>query len=202
MQQPADALRFVAVTFSPDALISALSPGAEQWTGYSARELIGAPITHILADRSVFELPRILEYAADWGIWEGDVVLMNRSGGHMRTRGYISSLGGNGHAQPCFLLVSTPERSAAPSDEVRAALQEAGARLRTLSHEMNNPLAVMMGFMQLILLNPQCAGKVRDDMERLFSEMNRVVNVLERLHHYALSLQEEPNGGMAGSRAS
>ncbi len=202
MQQPSQALRFVAVSFSPDALISALSPGAEQCTGYSARELIGAPITQILADRSVFELPRILESAADEGAWEGDVVFMNRSGENVCLRGYISSLDGDGHGHSGYLLVSTPERSAAPGAKERTALQEAGAKLRTLSHEMNNPLAVMMGFMQLILLNPQCAGKVRADMEKLYSEMNRVVHVLERLHNYALSLQEEPHGGVTDCMAS
>jgi hypothetical protein len=40
------------------------------------------------------------------------------------------------------------------------------------------------------MLNAQCAGKVRADMEKLFSELKRVVQVVERLHGYALSLQE------------
>ena len=164
-------------------------------------ELISHPVTQLLADRSVFELPHILESVSALGVWEGDVVLTNRSGGELHTRGSISTLAGYARFRPGFLLVATSRGAPALSLEDRTALQEAGARLRMLSHEMNNPLAVMMGFMQLILLNPQCAGKVRADMEKVFSEMDRVVRVVERLHQYALSLQEEPPREMPDTMA-
>lgn len=201
MPHPAHADQFLAVTFSPDALISGVSPGVEHWSSYSATELIGHPITHLLADRSVFELPHIIECVSALGVWEGDFVLTNRSGVELHTRGGISTLAGCGQFRPGFLLVATSRGAPALSPDDRTALQEAGARLRMLSHEMNNPLAVMMGFIQLILLNPQCAGKVRADMEKLFSEMDRVVRVVERLHQYALSLQEEPPREMPDTMA-
>ena len=70
------------------------------------------------------------------------------------------------------------------------AVRDVAAKLRTFAHELNNPLAVMMGFTQLIMLNAQCSGKVRADMEKLFSELKRVIHVVERLHGYAISLQE------------
>jgi signal transduction histidine kinase len=59
-----------------------------------------------------------------------------------------------------------------------------------ISHEMNNPLAVSMGFLQLLMLNDQCTGKIRTDLEKVRSEMGRLVLAVERLHHYAHSLQE------------
>ncbi len=201
MSTPVHADEFLALTFSPDALISGVSPGVEHWSSYSASELIGRPITHLLADRSVFELPHILECASALGVWEGDVVLTDRSGKDLRTQGSISTLAGCGQFRPGFLLVSTSRGARVLSRDERTALQETGARLRMLSHEMNNPLAVMMGFIQLILLNPQCAGKVRADMETLLSEMDRVVHVVERLHKYALSLQEEPPSDMLDTKA-
>lgn len=64
------------------------------------------------------------------------------------------------------------------------------AHLREIVHELNNPLAVIMGFTQLILLDLRCEGKMRADVERVYSEMQHVVPVVEKLHSYALSLQE------------
>ncbi len=77
-----------------------------------------------------------------------------------------------------------------PSPQGEEALRcEVGKELRTLVHELNNPLAVMMGFTQLILLNNRCDSKVRADMDKVYSEMKRVARAVEKLHTYALSLQ-------------
>ena len=67
---------------------------------------------------------------------------------------------------------------------------EVGKELRTIVHELNNPLAVMMGFTQLILLNNHCDGNVRADLDKVYSEMKRVAGAVEKLHTYALSLQQ------------
>jgi signal transduction histidine kinase len=68
---------------------------------------------------------------------------------------------------------------------------DVGKELRTLVHELNNPLAVMMGFTQLILLNNRCDGKIHADLDKVYSEMKRVARVVEKLHAYALSLQQQ-----------
>lgn len=198
MQQNVQSGSFIAITFSPDMLISALSLEAEHWTGYSAQDLVGRPITQLLDDRCAFEIPRMIECARKCGIWEGSLVLVNRSGEPLCSWGNVSTLAGSGRSDPGFLLVSALSHQAAPTAEERTALQQAGAKLRELSHEMNNPLAVLMGFMQLVMLNPQCSGKVRADVETMYSEMNRLVQVCDRLHRYAISLQEEPRHDLVG----
>lgn len=185
-----DSARWLAVTFSYDGLISSISPGAEQVIGYSAQDLAGRPITQILADRSVFEVARMMESAKESGSWEGKIVHLNRSGFSFEAAGNISALLGRDSPRTGFLLVSTLAGRADSNGYEQIALREVAAKLRTLAHELNNPLAVMMGFTQLIMLNAQCSGKVRADMEKLFSELKRVIQVVERLHGYALSLQE------------
>ncbi len=75
-----------------------------------------------------------------------------------------------------------------PDEEVLR--YEVGKELRTLVHELNNPLAVMMGFTQLILLNNRCDANVRTDLDKVYSEMRRVARAVEELHTYALSLQQ------------
>ncbi len=184
-----DSARWLAVTFGNDGLISSLSPGAEQVIGYSARDLAGQPITRILADRSVFEVAHMMEQARERGTWEGKIVHLNQSGISFEASGNVSTLVTLDNPKTGYLMVSTLLRNENDASE-QIAVREVAGKLRTFAHELNNPLAVMMGFTQLILLNAQCNGKVRADMDKLFSELKRVIQVVERLHGYALSLQE------------
>ena len=81
-----DSARWMAVSISPDGLIVSLSSSAELLTGYSARELAGRPVTQIMADRSVFEVPQMMESAREWGGWTGEVSHRTRSGKQVTSR--------------------------------------------------------------------------------------------------------------------
>jgi PAS domain S-box-containing protein len=182
--------RGIAVTFSSDGLITSLSAGAEWVTGYSAQDLTGRTITHILADHSVFEVPQMMKSAREWGGWDGEISLRNRSGEVLEARGSIAPLAGKGNECMGYLLVSDLNLSATIGAGADGILHETGAKLRMLAHELNNPLAVIMGFTQLILLNPNCSSDVRADLEKVHSELKRLVHVVEQLHTYAMGLQE------------
>ncbi len=190
MRNFADPAHAIIVAFSRDGLISSISPGVELATGYAAQDLAGRPITHILADRSVFEVPQLMKSAREWGAWQGEITLRNRGGETLDVRGTVTHLTGRGNQCSGYLLVSGPLESTAGSTRDDALLFEIGAKLRMFSHELNNPLAVIMGFTQLILLNPCCSSDVRSDLEKVFPELKRVVQIVERLHTYAVSLQE------------
>jgi PAS domain S-box-containing protein len=183
--------RSLVVTFSTKGLINSVSPDTEQVIGYSAQDLVGRPITQILADQSAFEIPQLMESACEWGAWEGDLALVDRSGMILHSRSSLVSLQGRGDQHTGYMMRATLSRQRTLSGEDRNVLQEVGSRLRLVSHELNNPLAVIMGFTQLIMLSSQCTGKVRTDMEKLSSEMSRVIQAVEKLHQYAISLQEE-----------
>jgi signal transduction histidine kinase len=73
-----------------------------------------------------------------------------------------------------------------------AVVADIAASLRAFVHDLNNPLAVVMGFSQLLELNSNCNGKVRADIEKLSEELKNVVHIVERLHGYAISLDEKP----------
>jgi nitrogen-specific signal transduction histidine kinase len=172
-------------------MITSLSSCAEQFTGYSAQELVGRPITQILADRSVFEVPRILSVAKEWGYWDGEIVHRARGGKHLDARGTVSLLAGNGNISAGYLLISNLDRSLVLDGCDNAAVVEIAGTLRTFAHDLNNPLAVMMGLNQLLILNANCQGKIRNDVEKIYSELKRVIQVVERLHGYARSLYEK-----------
>jgi len=188
---PDPATAILAVTFSPEGLILALSSGAEQIVGYSTQELIGWPITHIMADGSVFKMPEMLASVRESGFWEGALTHRDRSGSDLEAISNLILLAGHGKTGQQFLLVSTLEQDRPRMEPCNAELGEVGAKLRAFAHELNNPLAVMMGFSQLIMLNPTCGDKVRADMDKVHSEMQRVVHVAEKLHSYAVTLQEQ-----------
>ncbi len=186
------AAAMLAVTFSAEGLILSLSSNAEKITGYSTQELIGWPITHIMADRSVFEMSQMLASVKASGHWEGGLIYRDRSGNSLDTSSKLTLLAGSEKTSQEYLLVSTPDRmESRRSRQDESELGDVGAKLRAFAHELNNPLAVMMGFSQLIMLDPSCGGKVRADMDKLYSELQRVAHVAEKLHSYAVTLQED-----------
>ena len=191
MQFADESAHWIAVALSSDGLITSLSSTAELLTGYSAHELVGRPVTKIIADQSVFDVAQMMKSASDWGVWEGEIVHRVRSGESLKAHASLAQLSSRSNHTAGFLLLSAPDRQAA-GGACGAALGEVAARLRETAHELNNPLAVMMGFTQLILLDRCCEGKIRADVERLYAEMQRIIQVVEKLHTYALSLEKEP----------
>jgi signal transduction histidine kinase len=195
MQPFACSSRFFAVTLSPEALITSLSSGAESLLGYSPRELLNKPVTRILADDSAFEIPQMLNAAGKWGHWKGGVTLQSRDGHPVEGRGAIAFLAGDENHPGGYLLFSNLEKSPAGEAGGDSVLAEVSARLRAIAHELNNPLAVMMGFTQLIGLNTACPASVLADVEKVHSELKRVVEIVEKLHGYAISLCENSPRG-------
>jgi len=182
---------WLAITLSKDALITALSSGAEQLMGYSVQELIGRPITQILADSSAFDLTRILDTTKEWGGWNGEIIHRSRGGESLEARCKVSLLAGNGNRAAGYLLISDFDKFSGLDDCERPALAEVSGNLRAFAHDLNNPLAVLMGFTQLLILNTNCQGKIRNDVEKIYAELKRVIQVVEKLHRYAFSLYEK-----------
>jgi PAS domain S-box-containing protein len=201
MQSLACSSKWLAATFSSEALITSLSSGAEQFTGYSAQELVGRPITQILADHSAFEVPCILETAKEWGYWQGEIAHRSRGGKPLAARGTVSLLAGKQNHAAGYLLISNLNSTPVLNERENSIVTEIAATLRTAAHDMNNPLAVIMGFAQLLLLNQNCQGNMRSDIEKLYSELGRVIEVVERLHKYALSLCEQPHPNQTSNAA-
>jgi PAS domain S-box-containing protein len=190
MQSLACNSKWLAATMSSDGLIASLSSGAEQFTGYSAQELVGRPITQILADSSAFEIPRILDAANEWGYWQGEIVHRARGGKLLDAQGTVSLLAGAGNRSAGYLLLSNLDKGSVLDKCDNSVVAEVAGNLRTFAHDLNNPLAVMMGFTQLLILNTNCQGKVRSDIDKLYSELKRVIQVVEKLHGYAVSLYD------------
>ena len=154
--------------------------------------LLGRPVTEILAERSVFDAPRMIAAARERGMWEGEIYCRDAHGTPQRGHGLLVPLQGGDPEGGFLLLVREALPEAAPAE---GSLLEAASRLRALAHRMNNPLAVMMGFAQLLLMEMPEADPDREHVARMYAEMKRLAEAVEALHDYALSLEPVPEAG-------
>ncbi len=136
-------------------------------------------------------MPRFLDQAREWGYWEGETIHRTRGGRSLEARSVITLLSGKLDRADGFLFVSNLSTSLVLKESDKSAVADIATNLRAFAHDLNNPLAVIMGFSQLLILNTACQGKIRADIEKLYSELKRVNQVVERLHDYAISLYEK-----------
>jgi len=190
MELPINSSARIAVTFSSDTRITSLSPGIESITGYSSCEMVGRPITQFFADRTVFQMPYILDTVKEEGRWEGEIAYRDRNQNAVKAHGILIPLADCKTRNSGYVLLSKSAASRDSGDDSGAALADAGNRIRSLVHDLNNPLAFIMGSTQLLALNARCTGKVRSDIEKLYAELEKMAHVVEKLHGYALSLCE------------
>jgi PAS domain S-box-containing protein len=191
MQTFACGCEWLAATLSPEGIILNLSSGAEQITGYSAQELTGRHLSRILDDSSALEYPRIMDSMKEWGYWEGDLSHLSRDGKSMEARSILSLLAGAGNSSAGYLLISNLKRSMAPQDVDHSAMTEIAGNLRTYIHDLNNPMAIIMGFAQLLMMDKNVPGKTRADVEKMYSELRRVIQVIEKLRSYAMTFYDK-----------
>jgi nitrogen-specific signal transduction histidine kinase len=183
--------RWLAVTLSPEAIITSFSNGADEFTGYSVHELVGRPIAQILSDRSAFEMQHALDSAQKCGYWEGKIAYRGRNGSHEEARRTVILPANRISQNSEYLLISGFDEPVNAGNDSNVNGAEVGTHLRTLAHELNNPLAAMMGFAQLAILNTNCPEDIRSDIETIYSELQRVAQIVERLHDYGISLHKK-----------
>lgn len=181
----------LAINFTSDGIVTSISRSVESILDYSPQDLLDLPVTQILSDRSVFEVLEMINSAKKQGFWQGNIAHRNRMGNSMYAQGKVTQMPGREGQDETYLMLSTFSCSSQQGAAAHPVLQEVAVVLRALAHEMNNPLAVIMGFAQLILLNMNNNGKNTSDMERLYSEIKRLIQVVEKLQSYAISLQND-----------
>jgi signal transduction histidine kinase len=194
--------QWLAITLSPEYQIKSISSRAANTLGYTPQELFHRPVTQILADDTAFELPQILDAAGKWGYWEGGLVYQSREGKPIEVIGALSTLLSQENQVAGYLLISSTGIMMSPDNGNDSRLAEVSACLRSICHELNNPLAVMMGFTQLLTMNAACPAKIRADIDRVYSELKQVIDVVERLHDYALALCKKAQPYPSGPRVA
>lgn len=179
-----------AVTLNDDTCVTSLSAGIEGIAGFARDKIIGESIARMLADKTVFQLPRILDTVRAAGMWEGEVSFRDGNDMPVPARGTILPLSAGENGNSGYLLLVKPIAAEPESDASDSISAGVGFHIRELVHEMNNSLAVIMGSTQLLSMNSTPSGKTQPDIEKIYSEIARMARVVESLHEYAHSLCE------------
>lgn len=64
-------------------------------------------------------------------------------------------------------------------------LSALGRMLRGVTHEMNNPLAAVMGYVQLLQMNENLPEEVRHDLDRIYTQAERAARIVRNLQIFA-----------------
>jgi nitrogen-specific signal transduction histidine kinase len=192
MISPANESGPVAVTFAQDTRILSLSSGIAALTGYSGNEIIGASVARLLDDGTVFHLPHILDTVKDKGIWEGEITCLDCDAKPVKGYGTILLLAGGSDRHAAYLLLLLPGEVSKTESRPNFHYSDVGRRMRTLVHDLNNSLAVIMGTTQLLAITADDSGKVQSDIGRIYAELEKVALAVEKLHEHAFSLCEQP----------
>ena len=180
-----------AIAFDEDTRIASFSLGAEDIAGYSKEEIIGEPVTQMLTDETVFELPLILKTAKERGKWKGEITCIDCNNTPFPAEGVVLSLVENENHSAGYLLLIQPLEASNAGDESNSVYWDVGCRVREHIHSLNNSLAVIMGSTQLLSINSGCTEKVQSDIRKLYTELERVALIVGTLHEYAFSLCEK-----------
>jgi nitrogen-specific signal transduction histidine kinase len=191
---------WMAVTFSPDGVIRSVAPGDAHLFPHPASELVGCHITHLLAVTSVLKIPHMIQAARKSGFWQGEIFLRTGDSRSFPASGRLAAISGMDTEGETLLLLSM-SRVGETDPGVSCNLYEVGARLREIAHQLNNPLAVMMGYAQLVLMDIPAEGRIRADVELIFEQTQKIAGLVEKLRDYGAALQGESQMQPGGTRS-
>lgn len=71
-----------------------------------------------------------------------------------------------------------------PEDADR--LQEALVKLRAISHEINQPIQIILGHAELMIMQTKPGDAMRDDLTTIRDQADRLASINQRLHKVAI----------------
>jgi PAS domain S-box-containing protein len=190
-RQTRDFLQSIAEN-SADAIVTAdvsgrltyVSPGTEEMFGYPAREILGRPVTVFYRSGPGEARAVAKRVRAEGRVRNYETVVQARDGRWVPVSASISLLRGPRGAVAGTLAVikDMTEREA-----VEAARREVG-ELRAITllaggvaHEINNPLAVVLGQLELLAAEFRRDGKAAPRLEQAMAAGTEIRNIVARM---------------------
>ena len=175
-----------------DGIITTWNEGAGRVYGYAASEMIGQPISIIIPPELGEESPRILEQVRQGRHVDNyETVRVAKDG---RPIGVSVTVSPVRDARGRIVGASSIARDITHRKEAEAAVRERdilryiASLAAAVSHEINNPLAVVMGYTQLLAdeMDAKGCGRV-DEMLKAISRIQEVVIRMNLVTRVALS---------------
>ena len=168
-----------------DGVITHWNAGAERLYGYTAREAIGQPITFIMPAELSEELPKILEQIRlGEHVNHYETVRVRRDGGRLDVSVTVSPVrddmdriaGASSIARDV-----TGKHVIELTRRERDMLRSVATLATAAAHEINNPLAIVLG--QIQLLAKETGEAARHRIDEISLAARRIHDIVESMRH-------------------
>jgi PAS domain S-box-containing protein len=166
-----------------DGIITSWNAGAERLYGYPDGEVVGQPISIIIPPELGDELPTILErLRRGERVEHYETVRVARDGRRIDMSVTVSpTRDGEGRIVGAASIARdiTHRKQAEAAVRERDALRYVASLAAAAAHEINNPLAVVMGHVQLLADEVDAGGRNRID--EILEAISRIEDILGRM---------------------
>ncbi|MHB8523364.1 MAG: hybrid sensor histidine kinase/response regulator [Limisphaerales bacterium] len=179
----------ITITAAADLRILELNQAAEHLLGITRAEAINRQSLTAFCQLNVDPLPKD---GREWFelIRHRTLNLVRKNGSVVPTEASGSPIDFDGQAAYQFFFREVTERSRL-EQQLRQAekLSALGQMISGVAHELNNPLAVIKGYLELILAHHQLPAKTRTDLEKVAQESSRAGKLVRNFLSFA---REQP----------
>ncbi|HLG22123.1 MAG TPA: ATP-binding protein [Candidatus Manganitrophaceae bacterium] len=158
--------------------ISYWSGGAERLLGWRSEEALGEPMEKMVS------LPESKEPGPAVRRWK--IRRKDREERNVDVQALVY-VNWDGNERGTLYILRDATRESILMEQLLHAerLSSVGQLVSGVAHEINNPLAGVLGFTQLLLRQAGIDEKTRDYLNKIYAEANRAKRVMENLLHFA-----------------
>ena len=180
-----------------DGIVTSWNAGAKRLYGYSAREVVGKSLEIIFPPERVDELPKLLaQVARGERVDNYETVRLTKDGRRVDVSVTVSPImdaAGRIVGASAIARDITHRKLAEAAVRERDALRYVASLASAAAHEINNPLAVIVGQTQLIAAEVDGIGPGRiEDILRAVGRIGHTIRHLKRVSR--LELTDESHG--------
>ncbi len=179
--------------FSPEWRIRYVNPAAESLLGYSAGQLVGKPATFELVSDDRAGQAGIERVVREEGVWRGECVAESADGARVPVRRTAVAVRDDEGQLSAVLVIDRDLREEKEAQEQLLQAQRLasmGQLAAAVSHEVSNPLAIISGLAQLLLMD-DLAEDLAEDLAAIRDATDRAAAILHDL--LMLSAVVEPD---------
>jgi two-component system NtrC family sensor kinase len=179
------------ISIDKEGMIVLFNPAAEELFGYSIEEVKGKELTILMPERYRDPYRAGLKSYIETGISDVlgktiEFLGLKKSGDEFPIEVSISACKVGGHTIFTAIIFDITERKNLQEQLIQSEKMAAvGQLISGVTHEINNPLTVVMGYAEVLLSEPNLDKGARKALQAIYDESNRCKKVVQNLLSFA-----------------